>query len=175
VALLILPLSEISPALLKSVGNAVGNAFLSKSEIIPSLKVLPESAYDKERSQHDAALLVNFIDEKTKGGEKVLAICNFDIFSPGNEFVYGIAQVGGRVALISLYRLDRRFYGKPSDQETLSSRAAREAVHELGHTYGLGHCKDEKCVMSFSKDILAVDKKESHFCGSCREILRKRL
>jgi archaemetzincin len=104
--------------------------------------------------------------------DKVIGVINADIFVEDMDYVFGIAQKGGKMGLVSLYRLDQRYYGKPSDYERFSSRAIREAIHELGHCYGLDHCKG-KCVMQPSNDIMSVDSKPRGFCGDCRERLRE--
>src|SRR5512136_1284452 len=47
-------------------------------------------------------------------------------------------------------------------------RAVKEAVHELGHTCGLGHCRDPKCVMFFPNALYDTDVKGPGFCAACR-------
>jgi len=48
----------------------------------------------------------------------------------------------------------------------------KEAVHELGHTYGLKHCPNPACVMHFSNSLHDTDLKGWKFCPNCQ---RKRL
>jgi archaemetzincin len=43
----------------------------------------------------------------------------------------------------------------------------KEAVHELGHTFGLIHCSDARCAMSLSNAIQQVDKKTEELCTNC--------
>lgn len=43
----------------------------------------------------------------------------------------------------------------------------KEAVHELGHTFGLVHCIDPKCVMFFSNSLADTDNKNTKFCKKC--------
>jgi archaemetzincin len=104
---------------------------------------------------------------------RVLGITSRDIFLPGLSFVFGQAQLGGRAALLSLARLQQEFYGFPCDTLLLMTRACTEAVHELGHTFGLVHCRDPRCVMSLSTTVNEVDAKLQEFCGSCRILLRE--
>ena len=61
---------------------------------------------------------------------------------PVLSFVYGQAQLEGQVAVVSLARLRPEFHGLLPDAAVLERRAATEAVHELGHTFGLVHCLD---------------------------------
>ena len=51
-------------------------------------------------------------------------------------------------------------------------RLLTEAVHELGHTYGLPHCPDPRCVMFFSNSRADTDRKSPHLCGRCAPLLR---
>ena len=91
---------------------------------------------------------------------------------PGLNFVFGEADTLNGVALISLRRLREGFYGLPEDEGLLVERAIKEAVHELGHTYGLPHCGDPSCVMRFSNSLKDTDRKGRAFCPACRKRLR---
>jgi hypothetical protein len=59
--------------------------------------------------------------------------------------VFGLAESQGRVALISLARLSAN-----AEPGKARARALKEALQELGHTLGLGHCDNSRCVMRFS-------------------------
>ena len=100
---------------------------------------------------------------------KLLAICNFDAYSNGLNFVFGQAHVNGKVAAVYLPRLRQKSYGPEKNVDQLFfHRVIKEAVHELGHTFGLGHCQLHKCVMHFSNSISDTDVKETDFCKNCR-------
>jgi len=78
---------------------------------------------------------------------------------------------GQYLAVIALPRLRQGFYGLPGDEALFHQRAVKEATHELGHTYGLGRCRNPRCVMCFSNSLRDVDRKERDFCPSCRRKL----
>jgi archaemetzincin len=50
-------------------------------------------------------------------------------------------------------------------------RAAKEAVHEVGHAFGLVHCHVEGCVMGRSPAVREVDEKSGELCEECRSVL----
>ena len=46
-------------------------------------------------------------------------------------------------------------------------RLAKEALHELGHTFGLVHCRQSWCVMAASRLPEEIDLKDLQFCDAC--------
>ena len=102
-----------------------------------------------------------------EGADRVIGITECDLFIPMLTFVFGQAQLNGRVALVSIARLRQEFYGAPSDPGLVGMRLMKEIGHELGHSFGLIHCPDRGCLMSLATSIQEVDRKNSNFCGSC--------
>ncbi len=51
-------------------------------------------------------------------------------------------------------------------------RIGKEAIHELGHTFGLTHCRDPLCVMNSSCLIGETDCKGTELCPTCQELYR---
>jgi archaemetzincin len=102
----------------------------------------------------------------------VLGLTDVDLFIPILTFVFGEAQLGGMAAVVSTARL-----GDPpemADGRVIWERTAKEAVHELGHAFGLVHCGTPACVMSRSANVRDVDLKRGDLCGSCRTGLDER-
>ena len=105
--------------------------------------------------------------ELQKQFSKVLGVVDVDVFVSELNYVFGEAFLPGRVALISLFRLRPEVYDEPANEDRFLRRAVKEAVHELGHTFGLNHCPNPKCIMHFSNSIADTDKKQTLFCSQC--------
>jgi archaemetzincin len=129
-------------------------------------------ALDTRRNQYHATSLLRRIrDVEPDEDVRVVGVTRLDLFVPILTFVFGEAELGGRCALISLERLDERFYGLPARDELLRERLVKEAVHELGHTFGLRHCEDWRCVMTSSHAVDRLDVKGAEFCRECARAL----
>lgn len=157
------------------VGRVIENLRIAfpkaKCTLISEILSVPSEAYDKIRGQFRSDIILRQIRaymEKAKAFDRVLGITDVDIFVPELNFVFGEAECLGRAALISLFRLKPEFYGEKPSMELLVERATKEAVHELGHTFGLMHCSNPFCVMYFSNSIFETDRKQSLFCNKCR-------
>jgi archaemetzincin len=138
---------------------------------------IPPEAYNAVRKQyHSTRILeeVHFLLGKSSLG-KVLAITNVDLYVPRMNFVFGEAFCPGKVALVSIYRLKPEFYGQPPNQALLVERTVKEAIHELGHAFGLKHCENPYCVMRFSRHIIDTDSKGKSFCAACAKSLGERV
>ena len=125
---------------------------------------------DKQRGQyHSTAILGQLLSLRQYApGERVLGVTDFDLYVPVLTFVFGEGQLGGGGGLISLCRLREEFYGLPAKPELLRERAAKEAVHELGHTLGLRHCGNWQCVMASTHAVERLDLKSREFCAMCK-------
>ncbi len=130
---------------------------------------LSPNALDKKRGQYRSNQILAGIQayaQKTCFC-RVLGVLDTDIFVPDLNFVFGEATFPGNSALISLWRLKPEFHGEPTNFELLADRSVKEAVHEVGHTFGLKHCHRPSCVMHFSNSIFDTDKKQRVFCDEC--------
>ena len=130
---------------------------------------------DLKRNQYQLLprLLSGWKSNMPTAASKVLAVTGLDLFIPILTFVFGEARLNGRCAIVSSCRLDNKFYGLPNNPGLLQERLLKEAIHELGHTYGLFHCHDPKCVMKSSTYVEEIDSKSSRFCDKCSDKLVK--
>lgn len=146
------------------------------AQISEDTLTVPETAFDEDRNQYRSEDLLNLVRtrvDRQPTFDRMLALTIVDLYASGMSYVFGQADCPGKAGLVSLVRLRQEFYGRKSDGELFLERAGKEAVHELGHTFGLQHCPNPFCVMHFSDSIFDTDRKQSLFCGLCQEQLDK--
>ncbi len=132
----------------------------------------PQYAYDVAREQyHSSQLLLGLKNKSDLNDDKILAIVPFDLFIPILTFVFGEAHLNGPCAIVSIYRLRPEFYGLPPAPGLVVERLVKECIHELGHTFGLRHCKNMGCVLNASTYVEEIDLKTHEFCEDCRGAL----
>jgi archaemetzincin len=134
-------------------------------------RIDPAYALDEMRRQYRSDLLLERLAGTGMRPGKMLGVTELDLFIPVLTFVFGEAQLNGRAAIVSSYRLRSEMYGLKADKELLMERLAKESLHELGHTYGLFHCYHPECVMQPSTYAELIDLKPAHFCSACEEKL----
>ncbi len=133
--------------------------------LIAPEKTVPAAAWNRARQQYRGDL---FLDEASvQAADRALAVTLCDLYASNLNFIFGLADARKRSAVVSLFRLRMG-----ADEKTFRSRALKEAVHELGHTWGLSHCPNPCCVMHFSNSLQDTDAKETEWCEGCARKLR---
>ncbi len=92
-------------------------------------------------------------------GSLEVGLTSVDIYSVGLTYVFGEAEIGGSVAVVSEYR----FKTRPDCVEKL-------VIHELGHVFGLEHC-NRRCVMRLSQTVKDVVDKPAVYCADCAQMV----
>jgi archaemetzincin len=147
--------------------------FLTKVNVSPS-DFDCRDFLDLHRNQYSSSAIIERLEQDLPtAASKVLAVTGLDLYIPVLTFVFGEARLNGQCAVVSSYRLDNKFYGLPDDPALLQERLLKEAIHELGHTYGLFHCHNPECVMKSSTYVEEIDFKSSLFCDKCWDKLVK--
>ncbi|MCM8787351.1 MAG: archaemetzincin family Zn-dependent metalloprotease [Candidatus Omnitrophica bacterium] len=165
----IITFGNIEEAVLNYLSKNLEEIFSTKVNIGGSYDI-PRYAYAQMRDQYLALLILNAL-QTPKENQKILAIIDKDLYAEGLNFVFGEAEPKKGVCIISITRLRQSYYGLEEDRELFLKRALKEAVHEIGHLFGLNHCSNPKCVMHFSNSLLDTDRKDYHFCNNCIKIL----
>ena len=164
--IVLLPVGEVDRGILAHLGAALTEAFGCRCRVGDALPA-PEYAYNPRRAQYSAEMILTRLVVAKAG--RVLGVTDCDLYVPELNFVFGLASRARTRALIALPRLRQSFYGRRDDHALFLARTAKEAVHELDHTYGLGHCRDRRCVMRFSNSLDDTDDKGQEFCATCRK------
>jgi len=166
------PFDNVEQKLLLALASSLEKIFTRQVNVLKPMGIPPD-AYNPRRGQYlSTSFLKILIKIKKKDFEAILGITDVDLYVPQLNFVFGEADPWNRVAVISLLRLRQEHYGLPANEKLLLERALKEAVHELGHVYGLGHCPDPRCVMHFSNSLADTDRKGHMFCPNCRRKLK---
>jgi archaemetzincin len=118
-----------------------------------------KGAYNTRRRQYNASTLLNHLIRraaKAESNEHILSlwILSDDVYVEGMNFVFGVAHPG-KAAVLSTHRLE--------SLELVN----KEAIHEMGHVFGLQHCSNE-CVMQFSNSLDEAKAKPATLCERCR-------
>lgn len=165
---LLVPIGEVEAALLAWLTVELEAALgcpVAIGEPVP----IPREGYDFRRRQYRGDAMLEALRAVPGPAERVLGLADVDCYAPGLNFIFGQATLHGREAFVALPRLRQSFYGLPDDPSLFRQRLLKEAVHELGHTWGLGHCPDPHCVMHFSNTLRDTDAKGATFCPRCRK------
>ena len=166
-AIYITPFGTIEEEVMSALEISVWQIYGYEVRRMPKLPE-PEYALDRHTNQYNSSLLLKkLLQQIPSDAVRVLGVTDHDLFIPMLSFVFGHAQVNGSVAVISLARLHQEFYHLLENKQLFLHRVIKEAVHELGHTFGLIHCPDLKCAMSLSNSIQQVDKKNEELCANC--------
>ena len=178
----VMPVGVIEITTLDSLGDFLSLEYGHPVEIMP-MERIPEVVEGRD-DQLEADALRNWIKHKKGLPEntfRLVVLTNEDIYSPGYNFVFGQADMGGLVMLISLNRIKPLADGghpdlsKERKNEDLFNERLRKLIrHELGHTFGLPHCRDKNCVMCFHESLDALDSGGQYYCAHCRQMISER-
>lgn len=174
--LYLVPVGHVRYSLLEELAKSLEERFNISCKINDRIFQIPPEVYDRKRCQYHSSLILKRLKSfppETEGVLK-LGVTEEDLYVPSLNFVFGEANPENGIAIISLQRLRQEFYGLDENEERLQRRMVTEAVHELGHVYGLMHCSNPKCVMFFSNTLADTDRKSDKFCEKCLPILKKR-
>lgn len=163
--IVLVPIGNIDEAALEALRQPLEEVFHQRTTTGDRVSLSPENYYHSRR-QYLAPPLLSLIP-LPKPVNRALGVVDVDTFAPGLNFVFGVADTAGGRALVSLPRLRQEFYSLLQNENLFRERVLKEAVHELGHTYGLGHCPNLACVMHFSNSLEANARLQEQHCDLC--------
>jgi archaemetzincin len=160
------PLGRISQAdvtyVYSELKKRYSNIFLNASI------TLPQNAYYPPRQRYRADSLIHYLGSITPDGNVTIGLTDKDISTTKNEHVdWGVMGLGfcpGNSCVASTFRLSK------SERRM---QFFKVAIHELGHTQGLQHCKVRSCFMRDAEGGNPTNE-EVAFCNRCSHLLENR-
>jgi archaemetzincin len=170
--ILIVPVRPVDHAELASLVTPISNAFELPVSIEELNYLDPAFAFDTYRNQFNSTAIITVLLERFPAHSgKIIGITSVDLFVPVLTYVFGEAQLNGKAAVLSSFRLREELYGLNPNPPLERIRLLKEAIHELGHTFGLIHCQNPECVMHSSTSAEEVDIKGKNLCEKCEQSL----
>lgn len=172
--LFIVPFEDVPLEMLDKISSAVSDQMPLQCRITEPEEI-PDEAFNLKRNQFISDVILKHLRDKYAGpGCRVLGVVEDDLYTANMNFIFGQADVVSAVALISLARLMPHIDSLKGAEGIVFRRALIEAIHELGHTYGLKHCSNPECVMFFSNSLRDTDMKTRKFCARCMHQIREK-
>jgi archaemetzincin len=140
------------------------------AEVSPPWPV-PDYAHLPARNQYDAGLILQQLSRDLPADGLRLGLTALDLTLPILTYVFGEALVGGRVAIVSVFRLGREPGHPRKDLGLLYERLLKVGLHETAHALGVPHCRRSGCLMRFSYGLEHLDALEPQFCSSCLQAI----
>lgn len=133
---------------------------------------LPKTAWYEARKRYKADKILKHLKAiKPDSVDYIIAFTSADISITKNSNkdwgIFGLGYEPGVASVVSLFRLG-------NNKRLLNRRVLKITKHELGHNFGLPHCKNSKtCVMNSAEgSIKIVDRVSNIYCKRCKEKLR---
>ncbi|MBU2491530.1 MAG: archaemetzincin family Zn-dependent metalloprotease [Bacteroidetes bacterium] len=140
--------------------------------LIDNIELDLKKYFNESRNQYySTEIIASSISLSDKLNGKVLLLVDVDLFVPVFTYLFGEAQLDGKISIVSTFRLYEEFYTGRTNDKLFYKRVLKEALHELGHNFGLIHCESWNCVMHASAGIEEVDVKGENFCGKCKSVI----
>jgi archaemetzincin len=167
----VVPMGDVDFMLVNKLASNIGPVFNRSVDILKGMK-MPTEAYNVVRNQHYAQVILAKIERtKANSREKVVAICEEDLYMPDETYIMSSSDRLSGTAIISLYHIRQEFYGLPEDESKVYPRLFKEVVHQLAHLFDMTECRNPKCVNYYSQIMLDIDSKTDKFCDICRRQL----
>ncbi len=168
--IIISPIGDFTPELLDLIRAEIKQIYGFPTEVVSLLKDLEFSFHPNRNQYHSTPILDQLAQKAPTDALKILAVVQVDLFIPILTHVYGEAQLGGKACIVSTIRLNDGHHSLNTQQPYLG-RIIKEAIHELGHTFKLRHCREHTCLMHYCRNEGDVDRKSDQLCRYCKVLL----
>jgi archaemetzincin len=135
--------------------------------LLPKIDLIKDSKVSGINKYY-AIKILNTIEEKYPNTQhKVLLLTNYNIcmdrtlngVTHKNWGIFGMAKLGKKPCVVSTHNMGKNY----------KERLIKVSIHETGHSLGVPHCKNTKCVMTDAKGKgSTVDNATIWMCKECK-------
>ncbi len=148
-------------------------AWALRAQLHLPVQVLPAQSLPTARGPDGAAPVERILDDLLRTAPadafRVLGVTQAPLTSAHLGALIGYARQGERALVYSTHSLPQR-----ATEAAHRRRVTRVVAHELGHTYGAGHC-DVACVMHGTETPTDVDLLADRYCPEHQALASKAL
>ncbi len=168
----VVPLGEFPAELLREIEAGLRAELGVGVAVYPTVS-LPARAYYAPRRRYRAERLLDALRPLLRPpATRMLGVTTVDISTTAHGVhdwgVLGLGDLGGTACVLSTFRCRMN---SPNEAQS-RWRMVTTSVHEVGHTLGLPHCPDVRCLMTDARgSVRTVDGTTGRLCGRCRRRL----
>jgi archaemetzincin len=170
-SLLIVPLGALHPDLTEIAARVLRSTFRLEIEVGGPLP-FPAAAWYAPRKRWRAEKILEALDRaELPAADRIAAITDRPISTTKGPIadwgIAGLGTIGGRSSVSTAYL----FAGV--ERKRFRRYLENLVLHEVGHTLGLDHCDDARCIMADAQGnaIRAAERSTNSFCPRCTERL----
>ena len=138
---------------------------LHPNTILKKPMAFPPNCFNQARQRYRADSLIRYLSRLATDDTVIIAVTDKDISTSKGVHadwgIMGLAFCPGKACIVSTFRLKNA---------NLYDQFYKVAIHELGHTQGLPHCKVKNCFMRDAEGGNPLNE-ETGFCASCKSFL----
>ena len=114
------------------------------------------------------AVLQPAVSDHVGPKQLVLGITPCDLFGGTSNFLFGAANTGKFLGVVSQYRFRATFNDEAPKRQRFTERLLKQSLSTIGFMLGVPRCNTPECARAYPQSIAEHDQKASTLCPACR-------